>query len=54
MENKVKAKVSDPNLKISQDKEYDVLDYDPNKNKVKVLDDNKQVVWVDLSLFLNF
>lgn len=51
MEKKVIAKVSDPKLQISRDQEYEVLDYDPNKNKVKILDDNNQVIWVDLSLF---
>ncbi len=51
MEKKVKAKVSDQKLKISQDSEYEVLDYDSTKDKVKILDDDKQVIWVDLSLF---
>lgn len=53
MKTKVKAKVSDPSLKISQDKEYEVLDADTVKDKVKVISDDNQVVWVDLSLFFN-
>lgn len=50
---KVKAKVEEPKLKITQDKEYEVLDYDQNQDKVKVYDDNGQVVWVSLALFFN-
>jgi hypothetical protein len=48
---KVKAQHSDEKLKISQDKEYEVLDYDSNQDKVKVFSDDNQVIWVSLSLF---
>lgn len=50
---KKEAVVSDPNLKVTQGKDYEVLDFDKGQDKVKIIADDGSVVWVSLSLFLN-
>lgn len=47
------AASSDPNLKITQGKDYQVLDHDKSQDKVKVIADDGSVVWVSVYLFLN-
>jgi hypothetical protein len=52
MSQKIQAVNSDPNLKVTQGKDYEVLDRDKVQDKVKIIADDGSVVWVSLSLFL--
>lgn len=52
MSQTVQAANSDPNLKITQGKDYKVLDRDNSNDKVKVIADDGSVVWVSIHLFL--
>lgn len=53
MSQKVQAVNSDPNLKVTQGKDYEVLDRDKSQDKVKIIADDGSVVWVSVYLFFN-
>ena len=43
--------VKESNLAITACSTYEVLDEDKVTEKVKIIDDNNQVIWVDIDCF---